>query len=179
MQKVHARYRLIRWSSQFSCVMIRASSKLCPFSSQGYNITCIPSLLTTVWLFVGDVTAAVGIDPSHHVHVVGHERGNLTLENGRIAAYRELIVNLNLKVLGDHCNGARKKQKLDVCPSCASVSARRCALIAPIKISMNLDVAKLTAATQFPQLCFYQTQQILMHFWQLIRLIRLNLIAIQ
>lgn len=68
--------------------------------------------LTTIWLFVGDVTAAVGIDPSHHVHVVGHERGNLTLENSRVAAYRELIVNLNFKVLGYHCNEARKKESL-------------------------------------------------------------------
>lgn len=118
-------------------------------NDEGANISqsLSPSMLAidTVWLSIGHVTAAVRIDPSHYVHVVGDERWNLTLENCRVPADRELIVNLNFEVLGDHWNESvtnreyiyihiyiekeRKRERELVC--------RSTALIQPIKISMN------------------------------------------
>lgn len=75
-------------------------------------------LTGTVCLSIGHVTAAVRIDPPHHVHVVGDERWNLTLENRRVPAYRELIVNLNFKVLGDHCNEANRERGKTIKAGC-------------------------------------------------------------
>lgn len=101
--------------------------------------------IDTVRLSIGHVTAAVRIDPSHYVHVVGDERWNLTLENRRVPADRELIVNLNLEVLGDHWNESvtnreniiyiYRERERDTELVCRST-----ALIHSIKISMNREL---------------------------------------
>lgn len=43
----------------------------------------------------------VGV-PRHHRHEIGHERGYLALEDGRIAAYDVRFVDVRVVQLGDH-----------------------------------------------------------------------------
>lgn len=101
--------------------------------------------IDTVRLSIGHVTAAVRIDPSHYVHVVGDERWNLTLENRRVPANRELIVNLNLEVLGDHWNESVTNRENIIYISIyrereTELVCRSTALIHSIKISMNREL---------------------------------------
>lgn len=101
--------------------------------------------IDTVRLSIGHVTAAVRIDPSHYVHVVGDERWNLTLENRRVPANRELIVNLNLEVLGDHWNESVTNRENIIYISIygereTELICRSTALIHSIKISMNREL---------------------------------------
>lgn len=101
--------------------------------------------IDTVRLSIGHVTAAVRIDPSHYVHVVGDERWNLTLENRRVPADRELIVNLNLEVLGDHWNESVTNRENIIYISIyrereTELVCRSTALIHSIKISMNREL---------------------------------------
>lgn len=101
--------------------------------------------IDTVRLSIGHVTAAVRIDPSHYVHVVGDERWNLTLENRRVPADRELIVNLNLEVLGDHWNESVTNRENIIYISIyrereTELVCRLTALIHSIKISMNREL---------------------------------------
>lgn len=101
--------------------------------------------IDTVRLSIGHVTAAVRIDPSHYVHVVGDERWNLTLENRRVPADRELIVNLNLEVLGDHWNERVTNRENIIYISIyrereTELVCRSTALIHSIKISMNREL---------------------------------------
>lgn len=42
-----------------------------------------------------------GVLPGDDVHVVRHERGDLALEDRRVALYHEHVVNLDLEVLVD------------------------------------------------------------------------------
>lgn len=51
------------------------------------------------------------VGPRHHVDEIGHKRRNATLEDGRIAQYDVLFVDIRLVVLLDDCifGGVEKK----------------------------------------------------------------------
>lgn len=63
-----------------------------------------PCFTFTVVGRVRDVASALGVLPVADLHVVRHERRDVTLEHGRVALYHKHIVHLRLVVLIHHCN---------------------------------------------------------------------------
>lgn len=59
---------------------------------------------TTVVVRRGQIFSLIGVLPRNHLHVIGHERRDLTLEDGRVALYDEDVVHLSLEVLVDDWN---------------------------------------------------------------------------
>lgn len=61
-------------------------------------------MATTVVVRRGQVLPISGVLPRNDLHVIGHERGYLTLENSGVALYHEDVVDLGFEVLVDDWN---------------------------------------------------------------------------